>query len=90
MTAAMKERGELIRNKLPNLLRELIAKIPHGIPDLKVEGSDGHGSKNRVPWVRLSREANSPDRNLFSCQNFVQQGMIDRRCNRCARLAEFV
>jgi hypothetical protein len=60
MTPAMKQRGELIRNKLPDLVRELLVKIPHEIADLKLEGSDGKGSRNRVPWVRLFSANRSP------------------------------
>src|ERR1051325_1974153 len=59
-TPAMKERGELIRKKVPYILGELLGGIQHGSADLKVEGSDGRGSKNKVPWVRLFSKSSSP------------------------------
>lgn len=60
ITPAMKERGLLIRKTIPNILLSLIEIIPHGIEDLKVEGGDGRGSRNRVPWVRLFSKRQSP------------------------------
>ena len=51
----MQERGELIRNGIPALLKPLALK--HG---MTVEGSDGIGNKNRVPWVRIYNPRFSP------------------------------
>lgn len=63
-TPAMQERGELIRNVIPNLLRDAVnsGKISNSslIPDFFIEGSDGKGNKNYVPWVRLASESLSP------------------------------
>jgi hypothetical protein len=55
-TAAMRERGEIIRNRLPAQLEELSQRC-----GMEVEGSDGAGSKNRVPWVRLYDPRLSPN-----------------------------
>lgn len=60
MTAPMERRGEMVRKEVPDLLLHLIEGIPHGISDLRVEGKDGAGSKNRVPWVRLFSASKSP------------------------------
>jgi hypothetical protein len=54
-TSPMQERGELIRNGIPALLKPLALK--HGTT---VEGSDGSGNKNRVPWVRIYDPRFSP------------------------------
>ena len=54
-TPPMKERGGLIRNRIPALLKPLAMK--HG---MSVEGSDGTGRKNRVPWVRIYDPRFSP------------------------------
>ena len=51
----MQERGELIRNGIPAFLKPLALK--HG---MTVEGSDGSGRKNRVPWVRIYDPGFSP------------------------------
>jgi len=63
-TPAMQERGELIRNKIPGLFRSAVEsnRIPNVslIPDLFIEGSDGKGNKNYVPWVRFASESLSP------------------------------
>lgn len=63
-TPAMQERGELIRNKIPGLFRNAVEsnRIPNVslIPDLFIEGSDGKGNKNYVPWVRFASESLSP------------------------------
>src|SRR4051812_33181714 len=55
---AMEIRGRLIRYELPEALRQLVRDT--GEPDLAVEGSDGAGYKNRVPWVRLFSKEKSP------------------------------
>lgn len=63
-TPEMQARGDLIRFEIPALLRSAVetGKIPNSklIPDLFIEGSDGKGNKNYVPWVRLASEALSP------------------------------
>lgn len=63
-TPEMKARGELIRFKIPQFLERAVqsGRIPNSkvIPDLFIEGSDGKGNKNYVPWVRLASESLSP------------------------------
>ncbi len=54
-TPEMQARGELIRNRIPALLR-LIADGRQ----LKVQGGSGAGSNNRVPWVRVYSPDMSP------------------------------
>jgi hypothetical protein len=54
-TPAMDTRGELIRSRLPNLLRSL-ADGRH----FEVYGSSGAGSNSRVPWVRIFNPDLSP------------------------------
>lgn len=63
-TPAMEARGELIRNQIPKLFRRAVESglLPNAslIPDLFIEGSDGKGNKNYVPWVRFASESLSP------------------------------
>jgi hypothetical protein len=63
-TPAMQARGNLIRNTIPGLFRKAAEsnRIPNIslIPDLFIEGSDGKGNKNYVPWVRFASESLSP------------------------------
>jgi hypothetical protein len=63
-TPEMKARGELIRFKIPQILEAAVqsGRISNSkvIPDLFIEGSDGKGNKNYVPWVRLASESLSP------------------------------
>jgi hypothetical protein len=63
-TPAMQARGDLIRNRIPGLFRKAAEsnRIPNVslIPDLFIEGSDGKGNKNYVPWVRFASESLSP------------------------------
>ncbi len=47
-TPPMKERGELIRDGIPALLKPLAKQHI-----MEVEGRDGTGRKTRVPWVRV-------------------------------------
>ncbi|MDQ1469700.1 MAG: hypothetical protein QOJ99_1180 [Bryobacterales bacterium] len=54
-TPAMDARGELIRNRIPNLLRSLADEC-----HFEVYGSAGAGSNNRVPWVRIFNPDFSP------------------------------
>ena len=63
-TPAMEARGELIRNQIPRLFKSAVNSglLPNAslIPDLFIEGSDGKGNKNYVPWVRFASESLSP------------------------------
>ena len=63
-TPAMEARGELIRNQIPRLFKRAVESglLPNAslIPDLFIEGSDGKGNKNYVPWVRFASESLSP------------------------------
>src|ERR1017187_10324627 len=54
-TPPMQERGVLIRNGIPAFLEPLALKR-----GMMVEGSDGAGRKNRVPWVRIYDPRFSP------------------------------
>ena len=63
-TPAMQARGDLIRNDIPRQLRSAVdeGKISNAslIKDYFIEGSDGKGNKNYVPWVRFASESLSP------------------------------
>jgi hypothetical protein len=63
-TPAMQARGDLIRNEIPQQLRSAaeLGKISNVslIKDFFIEGSDGKGNKNYVPWVRFASESLSP------------------------------
>ena len=63
-TPAMQERGKLVRQDLPDLLRKYLplfnARIGRFAGDLKIEGSDGKGNKTEAPWVRLYSQSLSP------------------------------
>jgi len=63
-TPAMQARGDLIRNDIPRRLRSAVdeGKLPNAslIKDYFIEGSDGKGNKNYVPWVRFASESLSP------------------------------
>lgn len=60
----MQERGNLIRSKLAQELRDLLPDLGRAFDplfdDLAVEGSDGIGRKTEAPWVRLYSKAMSP------------------------------
>jgi hypothetical protein len=58
----MKERGELIRNRIPDWLFSNTAMLSEalGIEDFFAEGRDGTGRKTRVPWVRFGSRYRSP------------------------------
>jgi hypothetical protein len=60
----MKERGVIIRQQLPDLLRaggaRLSATLGVGLDDLGVEGRDGTGLKSEIPWVRVLGREQSP------------------------------
>jgi hypothetical protein len=63
-TPAMQERGVIIRQDLPELLRQHIgafkANIGRFSDDLSIEGRDGMGRKTEAAWVRLYSENLSP------------------------------
>jgi hypothetical protein len=63
-TPAMQARGELIENEIPSQFRVATnnGKISNTslIPDLFIEGSNGLGNKNYVPWVRFASKSLSP------------------------------
>lgn len=63
-TPAMNERGKLIRNDIPNEMREWpAAQVDAARPfrgRLNVQGRDGTGLKTFVPWVRIHSPELSP------------------------------
>jgi hypothetical protein len=59
-TDKMKERGLLVRKGIPQALTTEVTNLGSGKAYLRVEGSDGSGSKTRVPWVRLFDPKHSP------------------------------
>jgi hypothetical protein len=63
-TPAMWERGLIIQQGLPDLLRGRIdvfkASIGRFAEDLVTEGRDGMGRKTEVPWVRFYSRSLSP------------------------------
>ncbi|TCO73709.1 MrcB family domain-containing protein [Chromatocurvus halotolerans] len=64
-TPAMKQRGELIRQTLPNLFRSawpaLTARMGQFAATLAVHGKDGIGRKTEAPWVRFHCRERSPN-----------------------------
>jgi hypothetical protein len=59
-TPEMQERGILIRQAGPRLVKNMLAGLSSLIPDLAVEGRDGTGRKTRVPWIRVYSKSRSP------------------------------
>ncbi len=63
-TNEMRQRGELIRNQIPNFFRSRIQDLANSygvsIEDLGIEGRDGTGRKTEIPWVRIYSESLSP------------------------------
>ena len=63
-TEAMRERGVVIRQHLPDLLRTDSGRLTAALnvsPDgLGVEGRDGTGLKSEIPWVRVFGREESP------------------------------
>jgi len=59
-TPEMQERGVLIRQAGPRLVKDMLAGLSSLIPDLAVEGRDGTGRKTRVPWIRVYSKSRSP------------------------------
>lgn len=60
----MQERGVIIRQRLPDLLRahgaDLSAALGTSLDGLGVEGRDGTGLKSEIPWVRVFEREQSP------------------------------
>ncbi|MEU8787888.1 DUF3578 domain-containing protein [Streptomyces sp. NPDC048643] len=60
----MQERGVVIRQQLPDLLRADGARLSDALgvslDELGVEGRDGTGLKSEVPWVRVFGREQSP------------------------------
>jgi MoxR-like ATPase len=54
-TPAMKERGKIIRDRIPLQLKQTASSHNY-----RTEGRDGTGLKTRVPWVRLYDPSLSP------------------------------
>lgn len=52
-TPEMQERGLLIREQIPGILRPWLPEFEPITGPLATEGRDGTGLKNRVPWARL-------------------------------------
>jgi hypothetical protein len=59
-TPEMQERGVLVRQAGPRLVKGMLAGLSSLIPDLAVEGRDGTGRKTRVPWIRVYSKSRSP------------------------------
>lgn len=60
-TPAMQERGRLVRESGPQRIEQLLPDDVELDPaDLRTEGSDGTGRKNRVPWMRVFSASRSP------------------------------
>ena len=63
-TPAMQERGEIIRNVLPAMLRESLDDFKSCLgrfsADIEIEGKDGIGRKTGTPWVRIYSKSLSP------------------------------
>ncbi|WP_405673399.1 DUF3578 domain-containing protein [Streptomyces canus] len=63
-TDEMQERGVIIRQQLPELLRadgaRLSVALGVSLDDLGVEGRDGTGLKSEIPWVRVFGREQSP------------------------------
>jgi MoxR-like ATPase len=60
-TEEMEERGLLIRDRGPAVLRSWLPKdVSPPLEDLAVEGRDGTGLKTRVPWTRVHSKSRSP------------------------------
>ena len=64
-TRAMRARGQLVRHGVPSVLSrhqwDLAPAIGVPADDVLCEGSDGHGFKARIPWVRVASRRCSPD-----------------------------
>lgn len=63
-TAAMQQRGNLVRKTLPDDLRGIASRLrdamaPYG-EDADAEGRDNTGQMSRIPWVRWYSKSRSP------------------------------
>lgn len=65
LTAAMRERGNLIRTTLRDHIEELVPVLQEAFPadlnEIKVGASDGIGRKTEAPWVRPYSTSMSPN-----------------------------
>jgi len=59
-TPEMQRRGTLIRSLIPAAISALLPTEGTLPFTPSIEGSDGHGSKARVPWVRIYSATHSP------------------------------
>ncbi len=63
-TEPMKERGELIRQVLPEIFRKLVPDLSNHMgstgADLSIDASDGIGRKTQAPWIRFYSKSRSP------------------------------
>ncbi|MFC8200294.1 MrcB family domain-containing protein [Streptomyces sp. NPDC057298] len=63
-TEEMQQRGVIIRQQLPDLLRaggaRLSAELGTSLDNLGIEGRDGTGLKSEIPWVRVFGREQSP------------------------------
>ena len=63
-TAAMKERGKLIRHGIPEGLSQFENRLSRALgeysADFSIEGKDGIGRKTQAPWVRIFSKELSP------------------------------
>lgn len=63
-TPEMQERGRLIRQDIPNWLRERLPDLrraaPVEITDWRVGSSDGAGNRAEIPWARVHSASRSP------------------------------
>ncbi|MFE1399232.1 MrcB family domain-containing protein [Nocardiopsis dassonvillei] len=79
-TEAMKSRGVLVRNTLPDRLRQHTAALAAalGVPESEVgvEGRDGTGLKTEVPWTRvyLPQRSSSATNGWYLVYLFSAQG----------------
>jgi MrcB-like, N-terminal domain/Domain of unknown function (DUF3883) len=62
VTEAMQRRGELVRREFADQLRDLLSELTPlvGVDDLRVQGKDGSGSRNEIPWTRIYSHSRSP------------------------------
>jgi hypothetical protein len=61
----MQLRGLIVRNDIPEFLRERIEEIARRLlcepQEVEVEGKDSTGYFSRVPWIRVANRTLSPD-----------------------------
>ena len=59
-TPAMRERGQLVTNQSVQILRGMVDSVPDLTFEPEVRGSNGAGSANRVPWIRVYSKRHAP------------------------------